>query len=128
MSCEAVNEVVIANRSECHLLEPANTPGTFEAVSLMRRRCAEFHRALGGTSRCIRAGYMAAPGSFHSVNSLALGEPAFISPPAGPSLLYRPAKALDLFLPSVKKGYTSHFDAFPLRCFSRRVGVLECAV
>src|SRR5215831_4740840 len=47
MSCEAVNEVVMANRSDWHLLEPANTPGTFEAVSLMWRRCADFHRGPG---------------------------------------------------------------------------------
>src|SRR5215475_8326726 len=47
MSCEAVTEVVMANRSDWHLLEPANTPGHVAAVALMRRRCADFHRGPG---------------------------------------------------------------------------------
>src|SRR5215469_4302824 len=47
MSCEAVNEIVMASRSDWHLLEPASTPGPCAAVSLMRRRCADFHRGPG---------------------------------------------------------------------------------
>src|SRR5262249_25155552 len=40
----------------------------------------------------------------------------------------RPKRWWIYFPSSVKKGDTSDFDALPPRCFSRRVGVHECAV